>query len=219
MAITNSQSAASQQARFAAAVVESAGILDEQIAKAIYAAFIAVKREVFVERNCYSRVYQDISLPTAYGRFMAKPSHLARMLGLLEPVKYARVLEVGCGSGYLSALLAELGVYLFSLESEGLLAQRTRKVLDSLGYQNVIIRTADYSKGWSEHAPYEAIIISDPVRSVPESFISQLDPNGGRLVAVTTDRGVNRLSLWQNRSGLAAGEQPEVVRYDFEELE
>jgi protein-L-isoaspartate(D-aspartate) O-methyltransferase len=198
--------------RFAAGAVSKAGIVDFDLEMRVQSAIARVPREAFVAQTAVQRAYQDVTLPTPGGGMGHRPSYLARVLGLLNPQKGDRILEVASGSGYFSALLAELGVCVFALEREGLLAQRTRKLLDSLSYQNVMIRTQPYDKGWKDHGPYEAIVFHKPVKEIPLQIMKQLDPSCGRLVAPIQKAGDIRLTLW-----LATPEEG-VQKFEFEQV-
>jgi protein-L-isoaspartate(D-aspartate) O-methyltransferase len=198
--------------RFADDLVKRAGIVDFELEERVRNAFYAVPREPFVLPAAVARAYQDVTLPTPGSGMSPRPSYLARILGLIAPMKGDRVLELGSGSGYLSALLAEMGACVFALEKEGLLAQRTRKVLDSFSYQKVLIRTKGYEKGWADHGPYESIVYGQPVVEVPSKVLDQLDPEKGRLIAPIQTKTDIRLMLWMNSPDTG------LQRFEFEQV-
>ena len=187
--------------RFAEEVVEKVGIIDEQTADTLVRAFAAVPREKFVSEAFNTRATEDTALPIGYGQTISKPTTVARMLGLIGLKSGMRVLEVGCGCGYASAVMAAAGAQVFAVEIVGLLAQRTRKLLDSMEYQNILIRRADGRRGWLEHAPYDAIIVSTAFETVEPELVSQLVNPGGRMVAPIGDKRGQILTLWEAKGG------------------
>ena len=187
--------------RFAEEVVEKAGVLDDDVAETLVAAFSAVPRDQFVSEAFNLRAAQDISLPIGFGQTISKPSTVARMLGIVGIRKGMRVLEVGCGSGYCSAIMAAAGAHVFAVEAVGLLAQRTRRLLDRLGYHNILVRSGDGRRGWLEHAPYDAIVVSAAFQEFEPELISQLVNPGGRMVAPVGDTQGQILTLWEAKGG------------------
>ena len=187
--------------RFAENIVEKAGVLDEQTAETLVNAFAAVPRDKFVEGAFNLRATEDTALPIGYGQTISKPSTVARMLGLVGIQRGMRVLEIGCGSGYCSAVMAAAGAQVFAVEYIGLLAQKTRTLLDSLNFQNVLIRRGDGRRGWVEHAPYDAIVLSAAFQNVEPELVRQLVNPGGRMVAPVGDNRGQILSLWEAKGG------------------
>lgn len=185
-----------EQLRYAEEVVNAAGILDDSTADILVQAFAKVPRENFLDSALAQRIYEDVSLPIACGQTTSRPSTIARMLGLVGIRSGMRVLEIGCGSGYGSAIMAAAGAYVFAVEYIGPLGQQTRRRLDSFGFQNVIVRNGDGRKGWAEHAPYDAIIMSAPFDKVEPELISQL-ANGGRMVAPIGNSRSQIMTLWE----------------------
>lgn len=187
--------------RFAESVVEQAGVLDEETASILIKAFASVPRDKFVASAFNLRATEDIALPIGYGQTISKPSTVARMLGLIGLKPGMKVLEVGCGSGYCSAIMAAAGANVFAVEYVGLLAQKTRKLLDSLNYQRVLIRRGDGRRGWSEHAPYDAIVVSAAFTKIEPELVAQLVNPGGRMVAPVGDNKGQILTLWEAKGG------------------
>ena len=187
--------------RFAENVVERAGVLDEETANVLVKAFASVPRDKFIPQALAVRATEDNALPIGYGQTISKPSTVARMLGIIGIRPGMRILEVGCGSGYCSAVMAAAGAQVFALEVVGLLAQRTRKLLDSINFQNVLIRRGDGRRGWMEHAPYDAIIISAAFEKVEPDLVSQLKNPGGRMVAPIGSANGQILTLWEAKGG------------------
>lgn len=187
--------------RFAEQIVETAGVIDEQTAEVLVRAFSSVPRDRFVQGALNLRASQDISLPIGYGQTISKPSTVARMLALIGLRPGMRILEIGCGSGYCSAVMAAAGASVYAVEYVGLLAQRTRKLLDALNFQNILIRRGDGRRGWPEHAPYDAIVISTAFSSIEPELVSQIVNPGGRMVAPVGDSRGQILTLWEAKGG------------------
>lgn len=187
--------------RFAEQIVEKAGVIDEQTASILVQAFAAVPRDCFIDGAFNLRAHEDISLPIGFKQTISKPSTVARMLGLIGLAPGMRVLEVGCGSGYCSAVMAAAGAQVFAVEVVGLLAQQTRRLLDRLNYQNILIRRGDGRRGWAEHAPYDAIVVSAAFDTVQPELVAQLKNPGGRMVAPLGNNQGQILTLWEAKGG------------------
>jgi protein-L-isoaspartate(D-aspartate) O-methyltransferase len=164
-------------------------------------AFAAVPRDRFVAEAFNLSAMDDNALPIGYGQTISKPSTVARMLALIGIRKGMTVLEIGCGSGYCSAVMAAAGARVFAVEYVGLLAQKTRRMLDSMNYQNIIIRRGDGRRGWAEHAPYDAIVVSAAFQNIEPELLKQLVSPGGRLVAPVGNSSGQILTLWEARNG------------------
>ena len=173
--------------RYAAESVAEAGILDEEVAEGLMRSFARIPRDLFVSERDRARATQDVPIALGAGRFLIKPSLLARLWGLLGIKKDTKVLEIGAGSGYVSALLTDVGAHVFSVESIGPLAQRTRKLLDYLKFQNVILHRGKLDKGLKEHAPYSAILCIEPFTKAPPELCNQLDEKGGKLAFIRSN--------------------------------
>lgn len=187
--------------RFAEQIVTKAEVLDDETADVLVAAFSSVPRNQFVAGAFDTRAADDSALPIGFGQTISKPSTVARMLGLIGIRPGMRVLEIGCGSGYCSAVMAAAGAHVYAIEYIGPLAQKTRRLLDALNFQNVLIRNGDGRRGWAEHAPYDAIVVSAAFQSVEPELVSQLKNPGGRMVAPVGDTRGQILSLWEAKGG------------------
>lgn len=199
--------------RFARQIVEQAGVIDEETAETLIYAFAAVPRDRFVASAFNMRAAEDISLPIGYGQTISKPSTVARMLGLIGLRKGMKVLEIGCGSGYCSAVMAAAGAQVYAVEYVGLLAQRTRRLLDAMNFQNLLIWRGDGRRGWAEHAPYDAIVISAAFDSIEPELVSQLKNPGGRMVAPIGNNRGQILTLWEAKGGGVAMYQLEPCNF------
>ncbi len=159
-------------------------------------AVMTVPRHRFVPESIRSRAYDDSALPIGHGQTISQPSLQALYLQVLEIGRDDKVLEVGAGSGYQTALLAEVAANVYAVERLPELTQRARAVLDELGYQNIALVTKDGTTGWSKYAPYDAILVAAASPDVPDALVDQLAP-GGRLLIPVGDRTTQELTLVQ----------------------
>lgn len=153
----------------------------------LQAALAAVKREDFLPSDQRARVAEDRPLPIGYEQTISQPSLVARMTRELQLARQSRVLEVGTGSGFQTALLAELAAEVYTVERIRALGEAARDRLGRLGYRNVHFRIGDGARGWEEAAPFDAIIVTAAAASVPPALILQLAPRGRMLVPVGAD--------------------------------
>jgi protein-L-isoaspartate(D-aspartate) O-methyltransferase len=159
--------------------IEARGIKD----KAVLAAFRKVPRHRFVPERLRAEAYDDGPLPIGQGQTISQPEIVALMTELIKPDKKFRVLEIGTGSGYQAAILAECVKEVDSIEVVPSLGKKAEVVLRDLGFKNIKLRIGDGYQGWSERAPYDAIILTAaPPKEVPRPLLEQLKV-GGRLVA------------------------------------
>jgi protein-L-isoaspartate(D-aspartate) O-methyltransferase len=159
-----------------------------EISPAVLGAIARVRREKFVPRHERVLAYADTALPIGHGQTISQPFIVAYMTELLRVGAGDRVLEIGTGSGYQAAVLAELGAQVYSVETIPELAVAAQHKLQALGYGNVRVRTGDGHKGWPEHAPYRAVVVTAVADSIPPALVSQLEA-GGRLVIPLRERG------------------------------
>jgi len=151
--------------------------------KAVLEALRKVPRHRFVPAAWQPLAYTDGPLPIGEGQTISQPYIVAWMTELIEPTKKMRVLEIGTGSGYQAAILAECVAEVDSIEVVPALGRKAKTLLGDLGYRNVQVRIGDGYAGWPERAPYDAIILTAaPPSEVPRPLLDQLKP-GGRLVA------------------------------------
>jgi protein-L-isoaspartate(D-aspartate) O-methyltransferase len=160
--------------------VIGAGITDPVVISAMR----KVPRHAFVDAALSHQAYQGSSLPIGFGQTISHPTTVALMSQLLKISGGEKILEIGTGSGYQAAVLAEMGAKVFSIERIPGLANRTRQVLESCGYFSVALRIGDGSVGWNEFAPYQRIIITAGAPVLPENLLPQLEEGGLLLVPV-----------------------------------
>jgi protein-L-isoaspartate(D-aspartate) O-methyltransferase len=156
--------------------------LDHEIAdKRVVEAMRRVPREAFVSPEQYQAAYDDRPLSIGFGQTISQPFIVALMLQALQLKQSEQVLELGTGSGYEAAILAELAQEVVTVEHIPELAESAKQVLDKLGYSNIEVHVAGKTLGWPAGAPYDAIVVSAGAPSVPQVLLEQL-AWGGRLV-------------------------------------
>jgi len=160
----------------------------------VLAAMRRVPRHLFVPEPWRECAYDDRPQPIGENQTISQPLMVALMTELLELQGSEVVLELGTGSGYQCAVLAELCRKVISIERHAVLAERAKRILEGLGYTNVEIHAADGTLGWPDEAPYPCIVVTAGAPSVPPPLVEQLAP-GGRLVVPVGDRDVQTLTL------------------------
>jgi protein-L-isoaspartate(D-aspartate) O-methyltransferase len=159
------------------------GISDARVLDAM----LRVPRQEFVSEAYRGQAYDDHPLPIGDGQTISQPYIVARMLESLELAPTDKVLEVGTGSGYVTALLAELSAQVFSIERHPALAENARQLLAALGYTNVRVFTGDGTLGLPAIAPFDAIMVSAAAADMPLDLIAQLREGGRMIIPVGTD--------------------------------
>ena len=160
------------------------GIADPKVVKAMQ----FVPRHLFVEEGLQDQAYSDFPLPIGHKQTISQPFIVAFMTEVLQLTGGERVLEIGTGSGYQAAVLAQIARQVYSVERIAELARTARRALDKTGAYNVHIKVDDGTCGWAEQAPFDAIITTAGAPEVPEALKQQLAP-GGRLVIPVGDQG------------------------------
>lgn len=143
--------------------------------------FDEVPRHHFLPEGVLNRAYEDSPLPIGWGQTASQPSLQAHTLRLLAPTSSDRVLEIGTGSGFFTALLAQMADRVYSVERIRELSMRARRALDELDIQNAALMVGDGSIGWRKYAPFDVITVAAASPEVPSSLVDQLAP-GGRMV-------------------------------------
>lgn len=176
--------------------LRSRGIKDERVLTAM----LKVERHRFVPPAYRNQTYEDYPLPVGEGQTISQPYIVAFMTEALDLKKEDKVLEIGTGSGYQAAILGEICDSVFTIEIFQSLALSAMKTLHELGYSNVFVRIGDGYKGWAEHAPYDAIIVTCAPADIPEMLEEQLAEGGRMIIPVGSDYTQN-LYLLEKKAG------------------
>jgi protein-L-isoaspartate(D-aspartate) O-methyltransferase len=176
--------------------VQARGVADARVLEAMR----RVPRHRFVDEALQDQAYGDHPLPIGDGQTISQPFIVARMTELLGLAGREKVLEIGTGCGYQAAVLAELAGRVCSVERLPRLAARARQTLESLGYTNVWVRTANGTFGWPDEAPFDRILVAAGGPSVPPPLFEQL-AEGGRMVMPVGPADSQKLSVIEKRSG------------------
>jgi len=185
------------------------GIRDERVLEAMR----NVPRHIFVDEALATRAYEDTALPIGHGQTISQPYIVALMTQtLLAGERLKKVLEVGTGSGYQTAVLAQLVDAVYSVERIEPLMKLARKRLREIGCRNVQIKLSDGSWGWKDHAPYDGIIVTAAPAEIPPALLDQLAP-GGRLVIPVGGAAMQELLLIQNTGKGLSQERLELVNF------
>jgi len=213
---------ASLRAAHAALVAEVAhdldrirpGGSDDALRRRILGAIERVPRHEFVSAKLHDQAYQNRPLPIGHGQTISQPTIVGLMTELLAPRPGQRVLEIGTGSGYQAAILAELGAEVYTIEIIPALGESAQARLMRLGYRHVHTRVADGYYGWDEHAPYDAIIVTAATNHIPPRLLEQLKPDGRMAIPVGNPFGRQQLILaTKDRSGRVTTQKVLPVRF------
>ena len=165
--------------------IKARGIEDERLLKAM----LKVKRHLFVPVHIQKLAYSDRPLPIGEEQTISQPYIVAIMTELLNLDGDEKILEIGTGSGYQAAILAELAKEVYTIEILEPLAKQSEKILNDLGYENITVKCGDGYRGWEEYAPFDAIIVTCAPPNIPQLLIEQLAEGGRMVIPVGT--------LWQ----------------------
>ncbi len=185
-----------QRQRMVEQQLKRRGIKDERL----LAAMARVPREEFIRAGSRANAYEDGALPIGYDQTISQPYIVAFMTEQLRPKPIDRILEIGSGSGYQAAILAELVADVYTIEIVEPLAKSAEATLERLGYKNVHIKVGDGYKGWPEEAPFDAIIVTCAPEKVPQPLVDQLK-DGGRMIIPVGERFAQQLYLLEKKNG------------------
>lgn len=176
--------------------IESRGITDPKVINAMR----VVERHLFVPESLRESAYGDYPLPIGYGQTISQPFIVAFMTQVLDLEKDDKVLEIGTGSGYQAAILAEICDSVYTVEIIPELGKQAGLLFNELDYDNIIAKTGDGYLGWPEHAPFDAVIVTAAPSHVPSPLVDQLK-EGGKMVIPVGEQGVQSLYLLEKESG------------------
>jgi protein-L-isoaspartate(D-aspartate) O-methyltransferase len=163
--------------------------------QAVLDAMKKVPRHQFVPKEYQDEAYNDNPLPIGYGQTISQPYIVAYMTDVLKPVKSMKALEIGTGSGYQAAILAEIVDKVYTIEIVPELAKESEERLKKLGYKNIICKYGDGYQGWKEYAPFDLIIVTAAAETIPQPLIDQLAEDGRLVIPVGRPSSVQELQL------------------------
>ena len=178
--------------------IEARGITDPLV----LTAFRTVPRHLFVSEALRDQAYGDYPLPIGEQQTISQPYIVAEMTQALELHKDDRVLEIGTGSGYQAAILAEIIYRVYTIERIRSLYIQTRKLLDKLHYHNIIMRCSDGTAGWKDESPFNAIIVTAGAPDVPEKLLEQLAEGGRMVVPVGNQHSQDLIKVVKDKRGI-----------------
>lgn len=181
--------------------------------KATIEAMKKVERHKLVPPNMRIRAYDDSPLPIGYGQTISQPYIVAYMTEVIKPEKTHKVLEIGTGSGYQAAVLAEIVSDVYTIEIVSELAERAQKDLKGLGYKNIHVKSGDGYHGWPEHAPYDAIVVTAAADYIPPALTDQLKEGGRMIIPVGSQFMTQQLVLVEKQKGKVKSKNVMPVRF------
>ncbi len=187
----------SQRMEMVRSQIASRGITDHKVLEA----FRKVPRHLFVPHDYRRFSYADQPLPIGEGQTISQPYIVAYMTENLNLVPGEKVLEIGTGSGYQAAILAETEAIVYTIEVIEPLALRAKDILEDQGYKNIFMKTGDGYQGWAEHAPFDAIMVTCSPTNIPEALTDQLAEGGRMIIPVGRQQGIQYLYLLEKRNG------------------
>ncbi len=167
-----------------------------------------VPRHEFIGEDLRARAYLNTALPITHDQTISQPFIVALMTDFLDPKPTDIILEVGTGSGYQAAVLAELVEHIYSIEIIAALTRSAGEVLQRLGYDNITLRTGDGYAGWPEQAPFDGIIVTAAAQHIPGPLVDQLKPGGKLIIPVESSGGAQQLILVEKDESGSVRERP-----------
>ncbi|MBE0673560.1 MAG: protein-L-isoaspartate(D-aspartate) O-methyltransferase [Bacteroidales bacterium] len=192
-----------------ASQIAARGITDA----ATLSAMRRVPRHLFVPPQVAGNAYDDYPLPIGYNQTISQPFIVAWMTELARPGKHKKALEIGTGSGYQAAILAETVETVYTIEIVPQLARSSALLLKKLGYTNIVAREGDGYLGWAEHAPFDIIIVTAACDHVPQPLIDQLADNGRLIMPLGEPGAVQELILITRKKGKTVQQTISAVRF------
>ena len=189
--------------------IEDRGITDTSVLKALR----KVPRHLFVPREYQAEAYADTPLPIGYDQTISQPYIVAYMTEVLNPSAKKKALEVGTGSGYQAAILAELVNHVYSIEIIPELARESAERLRNLGYSNITVKYGDGYLGWKEVSPFDIIIVTAAAEQIPGPLVEQLADGGRLVIPVGAPTAVQELILIEKNKGKIEKSRLTFVRF------
>ena len=189
--------------------IRARGVVDRRVLEAME----KVPREIFVPEGARAEAFEDRPVPIGHGVTISQPYIVGYMTEALKVEASHRVLEIGTGCGYQTAVLAELAARVYSIEVIPELAARARATLEGLGYTNVVIRTGDGHQGWPDEAPFDRILGAAAATEVPSDLVDQLADGGIMVLPIERPLGWQELQVLRKRDGRMSTESTLPVRF------
>ena len=180
---------------------------------AVLDAMKKVPRHLFVPKEYENEAYNDYPVPIGYGQTISQPYIVAYMTEAVKPASKKRALEIGTGSGYQAAVLAEITEKVYTIEIVPELAKESAERFRKLGYKNIVSKYGDGYLGWPEYAPFDIIIVTAAAKEIPEPLIDQLAENGRLVIPVGPPSAVQELQLVVKRNGKTETRRLTFVRF------
>ena len=180
---------------------------------AVLDAMRKVPRHLFIPKEYQDQAYNDYPLPIGYGQTISQPFIVAYMTEALKPGKKMKALEIGTGSGYQAAVLAEMVDKVFTIEIVPELAVESAERLKKMGYDNITCKFGDGYQGWKEHAPFDLIIVTAAADQIPPPLIEQLAENGRLIIPVGAPAAVQELILVTKKNSKTIEKRLTYVRF------
>ena len=181
--------------------------------KETLAAMRKVPRHLFMPEEFVKEAYEDRPVNIGYGQTISQPYIVAYMTEVAKPASKKKVLEIGTGSGYQAAILAEIVDTVYTIEIVPELANASSEILKELGYKNIVAKQGDGYKGWPEHAPFDIIIVTAAPDRIPEPLIEQLAEEGRMVIPVGAAMGIQELLLLEKKNGKLKRSRLSFVRF------
>ena len=172
-----------------------------------------VPRHLFVPSEYMDRAYEDNPLPIGHDQTISQPFIVAYMTEIAKPAKWKKVLEIGTGSGYQAAVLAEIVDTVYTIEIIPELAKQATSRLTKMGYKNIVTKLGDGYKGWKEHAPYDIIMVTAADDHIPQPLIDQLAENGRLIMPIGSPSSAQQLVLATKKNGKIDKRKLAMVRF------
>ena len=178
--------------------IASRGITDKKVLEAI----LRVPRHLFISEALRDQAYGDFPLPIGEQQTISQPYIVAEMTQALQLTKEDRVLEIGTGSGYQAAILAEIAFRVYTVERINSLFLKTRKLFDELHYHNIVTKYSDGTCGWKDESPFDAIIVTAGAPEIPSALVSQLAVGGRMVLPVGNQYSQDLIKLYKDEQGI-----------------
>ena len=189
-------------------------IIDRDVKDAaVLKAMRKVPRHLFVPKEYESEAYDDNPLPIGYGQTISQPYIVAYMTEVAKPDNSKTALEIGTGSGYQAAVLAEVVGRVYSIEIIPELAKESDERLKKLGYRNITVKYGDGYKGWKEYSPFDIVIVTAAAEQIPEPLVDQLADNGRLVIPIGAPAEIQELILLEKKKGKIEKSRLTFVRF------